>query len=186
MALLPSSGAESATWLQLSFLVPVAATVIGWIVVARQADVRARRQEIRDIIDELRERCDRAVDAADIYWSRGKDAGERTSAAIRLKASFPGISRILNSAVAAGLEFEKWSLLVEMRQAATGGDFDRKAGRPRASDRDKILDTSLAAEDLIEAVDGAYFAQFPIKRKRSWMSLFPTMLVFSATRDTPG
>lgn len=174
----------SATWLQFSFLIPVAATVIGWLVVSRQNDIRTRRQEIRAIIDELRSRCERAVEAADAYWNTHATAAGRASAAIKLKAAFPGMTRILRSAIAAGLDFHEWDLLVNLRQAATGGDFDKKGRRARAADRERILDTSLAAEDLIEAVDAAYFEQFPVLRKRRWIAFVPGFLALSASKDT--
>jgi hypothetical protein len=181
----PSSSASGvAWWLQFSFAVPVAATVLGWIVLARQNDLRVRRQEIRELIEELRTRCDRAVDAADIYWNTSAKAAERASAAIKLKAAFPGIIRIITSARAAGLAFEAWDLVVEMRQAATGGNFDEKGRRPRAADRERILDISLAAEEVIAAVDAVYFQQFPTRRTRSWLVFLPAIAALGLSRDT--
>ena len=186
---MPVSASQStgvAWWLQFSFLLPVAATVLGWIVVSRQNDVRVRRQEIRDFIDELRERCDNAVQAADTYWNTKADAAERASAAIKLKAAFPGMTRILKSAAAAGLQFEDWALVVEIRQAATGGTFDQKGRRPRAMDRERILDTALAVEDLIAAVDDAYFRQFPTASRGPWWRFVPLIGAFALNKDTSG
>lgn len=163
---------------------PVVATVAGWLVVSRQHDLRARRQEIRSLIDELRERCDRAVEAADVYWNTSTTAAERKSAAVKLKAGFPAVTRILNSISAAGLAFEGWEFVVQMRQAATGEEFERKGRRPRSADQEKVLDMSLAAEDLMGAVDQAYFGQFPIRNQRRWFPFLAPFATLSLTHDS--
>ena len=180
-----AAGAASAlSFLQFAFLIPVIFTVIGWIVVSNQNDRRVRRQEIRDQVKELRERCDSAVEAAGIYWCSGVGV-ERGAAAIKLKAAFPALTRILRTMNAAGLPFDRWDLLADFRQAATGADFEVKGRRRRPSDQEKVLDAARAADDLVETVDDAYFTKFPTRGQRRWLPSMALVSVFGLSGDAP-
>lgn len=175
--------AGAADYLQFSFLVPVGATIAGWFVVARQTDRREFRKEVREQIKELRASTDEVRDRATEYWLRA-DPKSASVAAVSLKAELKRMARLAQAIASAGLDFQVADRVADVRRLATGGDFETKnRKRNAADDADRITDIVGALEDLLTAVDAAFYTIFKAPRSSKlwrWLPLGGALLL---TRD---
>ena len=110
---------------QYAFILPAALTIAGWFVVARQAERREFRKEVRDQIRELREGIDEVKGRATEYWLEG-ERSKLPALAIALKAELKRLSWLVAGLSQAGLDFDHAQLVVDIRTLATGGDFESK------------------------------------------------------------
>ncbi len=173
--------ASSSGYLQYSFVLPAALTVLGWFIVARQADRRDYRKEVREHIGDLHEVAGVVRVGATEYWlnSTPKTAA---GAAVSLKAEVKRLSRQVTALTAAGLHFEGATLMGEVRKAATGGDFEKAGRKHSPDDVERVTDLIGALEDLLLAVDAAFYAKFkPMTRLRLWRYV-PLLGTFALTR----
>ena len=152
---------------RFSFAITAAITIVGWFIVARQTERREFRKEVRDRIAELTEAATAVEAAAMLYWIQCP-AKEASTAALSLTSAVARLSRRALVLKQAGLEFDQPVLLSEIRKAATGGDFGSKGRRRKADDNQKMVDTAGCLEDLLVAVDTAFYTEFRPVRPSAW------------------
>jgi hypothetical protein len=159
------------TFAQFSFLFTALVTVFGWYYVAKQADRREFRKETREHVKALQERGQKVLQSATDYWLSSKVtiAGP---AAVALKADVLSLARQVRTINAVGFEIDS-SLTAAIRTAATGGDFEKKGRRTSAKDSDRLVDVANAIEDLMLAVDEAFYARFPPMQERRGLKWLP-------------
>lgn len=90
------------------------------------------------------------------------------------------MSRLTIALQNSGLDFDQATLVSEIRKSATGGEFDKKGRKHSQSDSVTVADTVGAIEDLLLAVDGAFYARFrPSSPGRlwRWIPLLGTLLL---------
>lgn len=164
---------EASNSLQLAFLIPVVITIVGWFVVARQADRREFRKEVREQIKDLRAACDSVREKAAEYWLKSTKT-TAAAAAVALKAELKRLARFSAALAAAGLQFESARLLADVRELATGGDFEaRDRKRDSDADSERVSDLTGVIEDLLTAVDTAFYEEFGQVKSRRWARWVP-------------
>lgn len=150
---------------QFSFIITSLVTVVGWFFVASMADRREFRKEVREHIKDLRSKCDSVRELTAKYWveSDGKSAAANAAA---LKAAINSLFRQVRILAEVGLSVDD-SLLVAIRQSATGGDFEKKGRRKTGADSLRLLDAGQSLDDLAEAIDKAFYNRFkPVKPRK--------------------
>lgn len=151
-----------------SFAITAAVTIAGWFIVARQTERREFRKEVRDRIADLGEACSSVHRFAADYWISSTPK-EAPAAAVALQAEIKRLSRITIVLNGAGLDFDQPKLVSEIRIVATSGDFAKKGRRHNAGDADVVADTVGALEDLLLAVDDAFYSEFrPVRPSTKW------------------
>ncbi len=144
-------------------VIPFGLTIVGWVLLSRQADRRERRKDIRDLINDVRDRLFQIEQRTAEYAHTKQSDTKVTVLAAQIKADIQAIPQLINGVIKAGLPFKRWDLLGELRQAATGGDFDTKDRKVGDSNRMTLV--GIAATNLSVALDDVYFDAFPIKLK---------------------
>lgn len=173
---------EPSLYLQYSFLVPAAITVAGWIVVARQTDRREYRKEVRDQLKDLRTSIDEVRSKVTGYWLE-PDVKKAAAAAIALKSELKRLSRLTRTLASAGLDYDHATLVAEVRSLATGGEFESKKRSKTADDAGRIEDVAGALEELLTAVDVAFYAEFKPARASGLWRWFPLLGALLLTKD---
>lgn len=174
--------ADAATYLQFSFVVPAGLTVVGWFVVARQADRREFRKEVREQLKELRTSTDEIRTRASAYWL-SDDPAVAGPLAIGLSSEVKRLGRYARNLEAAGLNFDSTLYMVDVRRDATGGQFQSRSRIRSADDEDRLDDLSGSLEDLISAADAAFYEEFHPKRRHSWLRWMPLVGTLFLSRD---
>lgn len=174
----PAGSANEVTgvgfYLQFTFLLPLFLTIVGWIVVAYQGDLRERRRDIREHIGDARAQCSKIAESAAVYWITFSDRTNRAVAAIELKAEIESLGRTLRVLVEAGLDFDRWDYLSDLRQAATGADFEVKGRKRRDADREKLPEIRAISDDLLAELQQSFYRQNPIHnplRMLRWVAI---------------
>lgn len=140
---------------------------------ARQADRREFRKEVREQIKDLRSTSDQVREKAAEYWLRS-NKNTAPAAAVSLKAELQRLARFANALATAGLAFEGARLLRDVRELATGGDFETKNRvRQMAADSERVSDITGAIEDLLASVDEAFYREFGMVKSRKWWRWVP-------------
>lgn len=167
-----------------SILVPAAITVVGWFIVARQAEHREFRKEVRDRVTELREVCTDVQAAVTGYWI---DATRPTApaAAMKLKAEIKQLGRHVTALQHAGLVFRGPVLVGHIRQVATGGAFKSANRRKAKADAEIVGEVAGMLEDLLSEIDIAFYQQFrPLQRNPRWLAALPLAGTFLLSGDS--
>lgn len=81
-----------------------------------------------------------------------------------------------------GLEIETDSLLVAIRQSATGGPFEQKGRKRTAADKARMTDLIGDVDALIAHAEAAFYQQFSL-RQRHWTRFLPAALFLAVTKD---
>lgn len=174
--------AELTGLLQYTFVVPATATVVGWFVVARQTDRREFRKEVRDHLKELKESIEQVRQRSAAYWLEG-DLQKASIAAIGLKSEEQRLGRITRTLVACGLDFDDAARRSEIRQFATGGDFESKSRVRSEADEDRLKDIAGCLEDLLSEVEVSFYRKFKHPRPARWIKWVPFVALLFLTDD---
>ncbi|HEX8412339.1 MAG TPA: hypothetical protein VF637_00430, partial [Sphingomicrobium sp.] len=102
--------------------------------------------------------------------------------AVALKAEVKRLGRHVRTLVSAGLKFDGAERMADIRQFATGGDFESANRRKSAADSDRLSDLAGVLEDLLSDVDTAFYAEFHPQRSRGWTRWLP-LSAFLLVRD---
>jgi len=170
------------SYAQFSFLFTATVTIIGWFVVARQTDRREYRKEVREQVKEVRDRAVSVRSSAAAYWlnSDKKLAGANSAS---LKAELLSLSRQVQALRLSGLDFRSEELMAAARGHATGGDFDKRSRVRSEADEERLADIVGAIEDLILAVDAAFYNKFKPHSSRRWWQFIPLLGTLLIARD---
>ena len=171
---------EAAAVLQYSFVLTAAVTVVGWFIVAGQADRRERRKEVRENLIELRRRVEAVKDSAFSYWLGEGQAA--TIASITLKSDVLGLSHQAISITKLGIPLDV-NLLIDIRKAATGGDFDKRGRRKTKADQLRLQELVGALEGLLIAANESFYRSFHKKIRMPWIFI-PLLSFFGTAKDT--
>ena len=158
--------------LSYGFLIPVVITIIGWFVVARQAERREFRKEVRDRLIELKE-CTKCVhESCVLYWLNANRT-EAPAAAISLKSDLQRLGMQISILERTGLNFSGDSFVAEIRKMATGGDFEsaRRRKKPKV-DAERVATTVGLLEDLVQRAELAFYETYVPLGNNSYMLRF--------------
>lgn len=173
---------DTSAYLQYSFIIPAGLTIAGWFVVARQADRREFRKEVREQLKELRTSTDEIRLRATAYWLADKPKLSGPSA-IALSAEVKRLGRYARNLEAAGLTFDTILHMVEVRKLATGGDFQSRARVRTEADEERLDNLSGALEDIMSAADAAFYEEFHPRRSHRWLRWLPIAGTLMLVRD---
>lgn len=174
--------ADAPTYLQYSFIIPAGLTIAGWFVVAKQADRREFRKEVREQFKELRASIDEVRLRAGAYWL-AEDAKLAGPSSIALSSEIKRLGRQARNLESAGLKFDTTRHIIEIRTLATGGDFQSRNRVRTAADEGRIDDLAGALEDLMSAADNAFYAEFHPRRSHRWLRWLPLVGTLLLTKD---
>ncbi|MCW2361638.1 MULTISPECIES: hypothetical protein [Sphingobium] len=167
----------------LGFVVTSIVTVVGWFTVAKMTDARDFRKEVRELVSDCRGNILDVIQSARDYWL-GNVADDRASHAVSLKANLLALSRQLELLEHVGLAVDT-GLLVAVRQAATSGDFEKKGRRKSAADTVRIGELAYCAQDLMSAINLAFYYKYPPPSKSSrWLRWIPFGGIFLMPSDS--
>ena len=173
----------SAQYGQYAFLITSILTVLGWFVVARQADLRERRTVMREYLKEVQLRCQNVHNFNVEYWI-DNDAKTKDAAATNLKFEIQSLARVVRALCAAGASLSYEPLLADIRIGATGGKFEVLGKRITKSEgHAAVHETAFAIEQLLSALDSAYFEQFPIQGQTKIAKFMGALSLLSLSGD---
>ncbi|MDR6128027.1 hypothetical protein [Sphingomonas sp. SORGH_AS_0438] len=155
---------------------------MGWFVVAKQADRREFRKEIREQFKELRGSIDEVRTRAETYWLH-EDPSKSAPDATALSSEIRRLARYTRNLEQAGLKFNSIPLIVQVRSLATGGDFQSRSRQRSDADQDRLDDLSGALEDVLSAADDAFYSEFHATKPRRWLRWIPLIGAFFLTTD---
>jgi hypothetical protein len=144
---------------------PLALTMVGWIIVSRQHDRRERRKEIRDLIKLIELRVDEVLKNATEYYTLDGDDPKCQAIASKIRYGINGIDPLQKRLRVAGLDAKISDELVVFRQAVTGGSFDSSARKKNDSYGSIMAEAAAAGFQLVGKLEEKYFAAFPTKMK---------------------
>ena len=174
--------ADASTLLQYTFVIPAGLTILGWFVVARQADRREFRKEVREQLKELRGSIDEVRLRASAYWLCD-DVRLAGPLATALSSEVKRLGRYARNLEYAGLKFDTTPHIVEIRSVATGGDFQSLSRVRSTEDEDRLDNLSGVLEDILSAADQAFYEEFHPKRGLRWTRWVPLAGALLLTRD---
>jgi hypothetical protein len=142
---------------------PLALTIVGWLVVSRQHDKRERRKELRELIKQIELRVDDALSLTTEYYAiDGKDARcDELGAKIRYKLN--ALGPLQTRVRTGGLDVKATDEIVEFKQSIMGGSFESKSRTKMVSGGAVIAEAAVAGFALVDKFEKAYFDTFKLR-----------------------
>lgn len=148
---------------------PLALTMIGWVIVSRQHDRRERRKEIRDLIKLIEVRIDDVLKSATEYYALdGKDS-KCQAIAFKIRYGINGLDPLQKRLKAAGLAVKISPEIIAFRQAVTGGSFESSVRKKSDANGSIVAEAAAAGFELVAKLEETYFAAFPAKMRSFWL-----------------
>jgi hypothetical protein len=182
MAASPPSPATLGTIQAYSFIITALVTVVGWFIVAKMADARDFRKEVREMVNETKGRAQEVLHAGRRYWL-GTEPKSRGTFAVALKSDIMGLATQIRMLEKFGLFIDP-NLVADVRRSATGGDFEQKSRRRKAADEVRMIELAGAIQDLSFAIDHAFYESFRPVKHRGWRPWFAILGLVGLSRDT--
>ncbi|WP_449471976.1 hypothetical protein [Sphingobium chungangianum] len=144
-------------------------------------DRREFRKEVREYVKDAKSTCEAVRKAAHEYWllCNQRAAG---AAAVTLKAEVGNLARHIQILTTLGLDIPS-DVMADVRQAATGGDFEKKARKRTPDDQGRMADVAGSLQDLVSAIDNAFYRHFQPNRRHQWMRYIPLLSVLFVAKD---
>lgn len=133
---------------------PLAMTVLGWMVVSWDHDRRQRRKDVRDRIGIVQELVAKIIDLATRHYVSDPDSTESAKTARDVKFELRRLGHEVQMCYQlSGSRCDAGSELVNFRKLLTGRDFESK-GRVQRLDADPLFESMQAAGfALVSALD---------------------------------
>lgn len=148
---------------------PLALTMIGWIIVSRQHDRRERRKEIRDLIKLIETWVDDVLKSATEYYALDGDDPKCQGIAFKMRYGINGIDPLQKRLRSAGLDIKISDELMTFRQAVTGGSFESSVRKKNDANGSIIAEAAASGFELVGKLEETYFAAFPAKMRSFWL-----------------
>ena len=141
---------------------PLALTIVGWVVLSGQQDKRERRKEIRELVRMIESRVDKILELTTEYYGLAGSDPKCASLEQIIFQSFNAIRTIRGRLVSAGFRCNVDSEYLKFHQAATGGDFQSRSRLPNTENIEVIGPIAACGFTLVGKIDRAYFEKFSV------------------------
>jgi hypothetical protein len=137
---------------------------VGWYIVARQADLRERRKDTRDLIKDFEEKLRDALVYWVEYYSNLPTSIESIRSAAQIKATLEEIPVMISRIETAGLVLNVDDEIVALRKWLMGYDFESLARDSATIDQERYTFSCMSISNIIAVSERAYFETYPVKR----------------------
>jgi hypothetical protein len=141
---------------------PLALTIVGWVVLSGQQDKRERRKEIRELVRMIESRVDSILELTTEYYGLPGDDPKCASFEQRIFQNFNAIRSIRGRMTSAGFRCNVDAEYVKFHQAATGGSFQSRSRKPDGENVEVIGLVAACGFKLVGKIDRAYFDKFSV------------------------
>lgn len=156
-------------------------TIAGWFVVAWMTDRREFRKEVREYVKDAKTTSEAVRKAAHDYWLISDKRTEGASA-VTLKAEVGNLARHMQILATLGLSVPSGTM-AEVRQAATGGEFEKKGRKRTPEDQQRMADVAGNLQDLVSAIDMAFYQRFQPNVRYRWLRYIPLLGLLVIAHD---
>ena len=130
--------------------------ILGWLIVILDQNRRAKRKDVRDLIDSAIELVDELEKASQTYWTQDEDMPECCALASDVKRGRGRLVRITNALKRNNAAFEVDDKIKIFMQAMTMGDFESKTRRAVPTTHQRVAAISAAALDITEHLEQTF------------------------------
>lgn len=142
--------------------------VIGWLIIERFARRRERRQEIRDLIKQVRETVDDILEDSIEFFSLDGGDPQAQRLSVSIKAKLALIAKLISVIAQAGLNVKASPNIIRFRRAVTAEPFDSAARLASEANAHRLALIAAEGHDLVATIEARFFEAFHVKmRSRS-------------------
>lgn len=130
--------------------------IVGWLFFSRDHNRRARRTEIRKIIDETKAQVEKLEAVARGYWLKNGNDPLSTVAALNIKRTLKQLANTKNILQRHDARFDLEMSMKLFRQAITLGDFESRSRTGIPEEHQRFEDIANASIDFIGTIESRF------------------------------
>jgi len=147
--------------------------MVGWYIVSRDHDARARRSEIRELLKITRELLTKTEKDAFNYWTSAGKPDESRILAFDIKQNLNRLSHAANVLNRHSENFRVLDVMKQYRQAVTGGSFEGASRAALNRGDERLMDIAATAVEFDGRLELGFEAIYCSRGLRAIFRLTP-------------